>query len=157
MIFEIIAKAFIESHRLTWENFPLSEGRDNQSLATLTDPDLILRFQDFHCRMSAGHIVLKHNKHNLSEGAGTAYKQTEEHNKQLCSLMVWMNRTFVVQSAWCPCMQHIIFLLSSIPCRANLSTAWGRQDSTGDCCRQARIKQFVDAPEQHRKEPPVVG
>lgn len=68
MISEIIAKAFIESYRLTWENFSLSEGRDNQSLETFTDPDLILRFQDFHRRKSAGHIVLKHKKHNLSEG-----------------------------------------------------------------------------------------
>lgn len=68
MTFEVIAKAFINSHQLTWETFPLSKSRDCQSAATFTDPDLIPKFKDFHRRMSANHIVLTDKNHNLSEG-----------------------------------------------------------------------------------------
>ena len=68
MTFEVIAKACIDSHQLTWETFPLSKSRDCQSAATFTDPDLIPKFKDFHRRMSANHIVLTDKNHNLSEG-----------------------------------------------------------------------------------------
>ncbi len=68
MTSEVIAKACIDSHQLTWETFPLSKSRDCQSAATFTDPDLIPKFKDFHRRMSANHIVLTDKNRNLSEG-----------------------------------------------------------------------------------------
>lgn len=74
MTFEVIVLTFLAGRGIAYVDVPITEGRDNQTTAEITDPAMEEEFRRYHAKVAL--LDLVRNKVNLAQSARNRMKPT---------------------------------------------------------------------------------